>query len=115
MADNLMRHFFGGFVRMHILYHAAKEPVWGVEIMEELGRHGYKLGPGTVYPILHQLEADGYLTSKTTVVSGKRRKNYRITTAGRKLLRDARSKLRELVSEVLEDRDAMEAARGKDQ
>ncbi len=114
MPDNLMRHFFGGFVRMHILYHAAKEPVWGVEIMEELGRHGYRLGPGTLYPILHQLETDGYLISQATVVEGKRRKNYRITPAGRKLLRDARRKLRELVSEVLEDRDAMQAAKEED-
>ena len=81
MADDLMRHFFGGFVRMHILYHAAKEPMWGVEMMEELRRHGYNLGPGTLYPILHHLEAAGFLTSKTTVVSGKRRKNYRITNS----------------------------------
>ncbi len=111
MADDPLRQFFGGFVRMHILYHAAREPVWGVEIMEELGRHGYKLGPGTVYPILHQLEADGFLTVKTTVVSGKRRKNYKITRAGKKLLNDARRKLRELVSELLEDRDRMRRGR----
>jgi DNA-binding PadR family transcriptional regulator len=108
MPDNLMRHFFGGFVRMHVLYHANKEPIWGVEIMEELGRHGYKLGPGTIYPILHQLETDGYLISKTTVAAGKRRKTYRITRSGRKLLQEARKKLRELVSEVLEDRNAMQ-------
>jgi len=107
MANELLRHFFGGFVRMHVLYHAAKEPVSGVEMMEELRRHGYNLGPGTLYPILHHLEEAGYLTSKTIVVSGKRRKNYRITKAGQKLLQDARGKLRELVSEVLEDRDAM--------
>lgn len=113
MSDNLMRHFFGGFVRMHVLYHAAKEPIWGVEIMEELGRHGYKLGPGTLYPILHQLESDGYLISETTVVAGKCRKNYRITKTGRRLLQDARKKLRELVSEVLEDRDAMRVAKGE--
>jgi DNA-binding PadR family transcriptional regulator len=112
MADDLLRHFFGGFVRMHILYHAAKEPIWGVEIMEELERHGYKLSPGTLYPILHQLEAAGHLAATTTVVAGKRRKNYRITKTGRKLLHDARQKLRELVSEVLEDRDALRAARG---
>jgi DNA-binding PadR family transcriptional regulator len=73
--------------------------------MEELGRHGYKLSPGTLYPILHRLEADGYLTVTATVVSGKRRKNYQITRAGKKLLKDARVKLRELVSELLEDRD----------
>jgi DNA-binding PadR family transcriptional regulator len=107
MARDVLRHFFGGFVRMHVLYHAAKEPIWGAEMMEELRRHEYNLGPGTLYPILHHLEEAGYLTSKTIVVSGKRRKNYRITRAGRKLLQDARDKLRELVSEVLEDRDAM--------
>jgi len=115
MPDAALRHFFGGFVRMHILYHAAKEPIWGTEIMEELGRHGYKLSPGTLYPILHQLEMAGHLTATNTVVAGKRRKNYRITKTGRKLLRDGRQKLRELVSEVLEDRDALQAARGKDQ
>ena len=105
MAEAVLRHFFGGFVRMHILYHAAKEPISGVEVMEELGRHGYKLSPGTLYPILHQLEADGYLTVTATVVSGKRRKNYEITRAGKKLLKAARGKLRELVAELLEDRD----------
>jgi len=102
MAEDLLRHFFGGFVRMHVLYHAAQEPVWGVAIMAELKRHGYRLTAGTLYPVLHQLEAAGYLTAQTAVVSGKRRKNYRITKAGRKLLNDARGKLRELVSEVLE-------------
>ncbi len=107
MAEDLLRHFCGGFVRMHVLYHAAKEPVWGMAIMAELERHGYRLTPGTLYPILHQLEAAGYLTAKTAVVSGKQRKNYWITKTGRKLLNDARGKLRELVSEVLEDRDRM--------
>ena len=52
--------------------------------------------------ILHQLEAAGYLTAQSRLVAGKRRKNYRITGAGRKLLRDARGKLRELVSELLD-------------
>jgi len=113
MTADLLRHFFGGFVRMHVLYHAAKEPIWGVEIMEELRRHGYQLGPGTLYPILHQLEADGYLISESSVVNGKRRKNYRITEAGRKLLHEAREKLRELVSEVLEDRDALHGDHGE--
>ena len=105
MAQDLLRQFFGGFVRMHVLYHAAKEPIWGAEIMEELQRHGYKLSPGTLYPILHQLEGAGVLSAKTIVVSGKRRKTYRITRTGRKLLHEAREKLGELVSEVLDDRD----------
>jgi DNA-binding PadR family transcriptional regulator len=77
--DELIRHFFGGFVRLHILYHAAKEAICGIEMIEELHRHGYRLSPGTLYPILHHLEQAGYLTCEDAVVSGKRRKNYRIT------------------------------------
>lgn len=102
--DDLMRHFFGGFVRLHILYHADKESICGVEMIEELQRHGYKVSPGTLYPILHGLEEGGYLTCKEIVMSGKRRKNYRITGKGQKLLADAQGKLRELFSEVVEDR-----------
>ena len=106
-----LRQFFGGFVRLHILYHAAKEPIWGVEIIEELRRHGYRLSPGTVYPILHQLAEAGYLTRQDEVVAGRRRKKYRITRSGQTLLKKARAKLRELVGEVLEDRDRMAEGR----
>jgi DNA-binding PadR family transcriptional regulator len=108
--DELIRHFFGGFVRLHILYHAAKESICGVEMMEELHRHGYKLSPGTLYPILHQLQQAGYLACEEEVVSGKRRKNYRITKRGQKMLSEAQGKLRELFSEVVEDQDKKAAA-----
>lgn len=105
LTDDLLRHFFGGFVRLHILYHADKEPICGIELIEELERHGYRLSPGTLYPILHHLEAAGYISCDAEVVAGKRRKNYAITARGRKLLVTARTKLRELFSEVVEDRD----------
>ncbi len=103
--DPVARHFFNGFIRLHILYHAAKEPTYGAEITEELVRHGYRLSQGTLYPTLHQLEQLGYLHSHTEVVCGKRRRYYRATPAGRKVLRDARNKLLELVAEVVEDND----------
>jgi DNA-binding PadR family transcriptional regulator len=96
--------FFGGFVRMHVLYHAIREPVFGVAMMEELRRHGYEIGAGTLYPLLHQLEATGYLTSYSEVVAGRARRYYRATAAGTAALEVAKDKLRELVSEVLEDR-----------
>src|SRR4051794_13874166 len=96
--------FFGGFVRMHILYHARKEPIFGVEMMEELARHGYDVGAGTLYPMLHQLEAVGYLTSHAEVVAGKQRKYYRATPEGAAALEAAKVELRELVKEVVDDR-----------
>lgn len=106
MADDpITRHFFKGFVRLHILYHAAKEPIYGAEITEELVRHGYRVSQGTLYPTLHLLEELGYLKSRVEVVRGKQRKYYRATDAGRKVLVAARAKLLELVSEVVEDHD----------
>lgn len=113
-SNEVIRHFFGGFVRLHILYHADKEPICGVEMIEELGRHGYKLGPGTLYPILHQLAEAGYLTCQEEIVSKRRRKNYRITRKGKALLKDARNKLRELVAELVEDRDEMAGRRTRE-
>jgi DNA-binding PadR family transcriptional regulator len=88
---------------MHILYHAVREPIFGVEMMAELRRHGYAVGPGTLYPMLHQLEAAGYLTVHSEVVAGKQRKYYRATARGAAALERAKIKLRELVSEVLDD------------
>lgn len=106
MARNdLLRHFFGGFVRLHVLYHADKQAICGAEMIDELRRHGYRLSPGTLYPILHELEEAGYVSRSEQTVAGKRRKNYRITQRGRKLLKEARHKLKELFAEVVEDVD----------
>ena len=70
--------------------------------MEELGRHGYKLTPGTLYPILHELEEKGFLKSHTQIVQGKKRKYYEITPQGSKVIEEVKPKIRELVAEVLE-------------
>jgi DNA-binding PadR family transcriptional regulator len=101
-SDGLLHHFFGGFVRLHILYHADRGPICGVGMIAELQRHGYQLSPGTLYPILHALTADGYLVCDAETVGGRRRKNYRITRNGQRLLAEARRKLRELFAEVVE-------------
>jgi DNA-binding PadR family transcriptional regulator len=106
MADDpITRHFFNGFIRLHILYHAAKEPVYGAEIAEELTRHGYRVGPGTLYPTFHLLEKLGYLRIAAKLVGGRWRKYYRATPAGKKVLVEARQKLLELVTEVIEEHD----------
>jgi DNA-binding PadR family transcriptional regulator len=104
-ADPITRHFFNGFIRLHILYHAAKEPIYGAEITEELVRHGYRLSQGTLYPTLHLLEELGYLQSKAEVIQGKRRNYYRATALGRRALAEARTQLAELVAEVALDDD----------
>ncbi len=96
----MIRNFFLGFIKLHILHHASRGPVFGLALIRELESHGYALSPGTLYPILHGLERDGYLDSETQVVEGKQRKYYRATAAGRAALREARAKARELLKEI---------------
>jgi DNA-binding PadR family transcriptional regulator len=100
----MLRDFFIGFVKIHILYHASKDPIYGAEMMRELRRHGYSVSPGLMYPTLHALEKQGYLKSKEAVVRGKVRKYYEATAKGRKMLEKSREKIRELVEEVITEK-----------
>lgn len=92
-----------GLIRLHVLHHAAHEPIFGLGIIEELAHHGYKLSAGTVYPILHGLERRGYLRSKEERIGRRARRLYRATPEGRRALAAAKVKVRELFGELFED------------
>lgn len=97
----MLRDFFLGFIRVHVLHHASIEPVYGLWLIEELGKHGYKLSPGTLYPILHKLEEEKLLKSYSEKVDGKIRKYYRTTPKGIKTLSEIKEKINELIGEVM--------------
>jgi DNA-binding PadR family transcriptional regulator len=100
-AEKMLRDFFLGFVRVHLLHHASRGPVYGVSLIEGLAPHGYYLSPGTVYPLLHRMEEVGFLSRRDGMVEGKLRKYYSITPLGEQLLAEARGKIEELVREIL--------------
>jgi len=87
---------------LHVLYHAAHEPVFGLGMIEELSRHGYRISPGSLYPVLHALERKGYLRSSEKRNGRSLRKEYRATPLGRKALAAVKSKVRELFRELIE-------------
>ena len=97
------KDLYSGLIRLHILYHACKEPIFGLQMIEELGRHGYRLSAGTAYPLLHGLERKGHLKSSRKRRGKHSRRVYRATPAGRKALAAAKEKVRELFSELFED------------
>jgi DNA-binding PadR family transcriptional regulator len=98
---NIVRDFSRAAVQVHLMHHACEGEVHGAALIEELARHGYRLSPGTVYPMLHRLEAAGLLTSDEIVVHGRRRRIYRATAKGRKAFAACRRAVEELAGEVL--------------
>src|SRR5713226_1883485 len=93
---------YSGLIRLHVLHHAAEEPIFGLGMIEELSRHGYRISPGSLYPLLHGLEKKGYIRS-TEVRNGKSlRKVYRATHLGRKALAAAKEKVHELFRELMD-------------
>lgn len=105
MGSIIMKRMFLGFICLHVLHHAAERPVYGSWMIEELSQHGYKLSPGTLYPILHSLESEGLLSHYDENVSGKMRKYYIITELGRAELENARRYLAQLAKEAGERRE----------
>ncbi len=103
-ATSHHQELLGGFVRLHILHHAAKAPLVGFWIIEELARHGYRLSPGTLYPMLRGMELRGYLCAGALHREGRRTyRPYTATREGREALAQAKDKLRELFHELIEE------------
>src|SRR5680860_273581 len=96
-----MRELMRGAVRLHVLHHAAQEPIHGAWMSAELARHGYAISPGTLYPTLHRMQEDGLHTSTMEVVQGRTRRVYRATDAGLAALAEGRRAVAELAAELL--------------
>jgi PadR family transcriptional regulator len=101
--SNHQRELFSGLIRLHVLHHSCQEPIFGLGMIEELARHGYRLSPGTLYPLLDGLEKKGLLRSSRRLVEGRFRRVYRATPAGRKALKTAKHRVKELFGELFED------------
>lgn len=102
MQAQIIRKMFLGFIHIHILYHAKKEPFYGAWMIEELNEHGYSMSPGTLYPLLNNLEQDGLLSKTSQVIEGKRRYYYSITPLGNDVLEEGIKRATELVNEIKE-------------
>ena len=94
------KDLYSGLIRLHVLHHAAEQPVYGAWIIEELHHHGYEISPGTLYPMLHGLERKGYLKSRQEGNGKRARRLYTITPKGLKSLNEAREKVKELFGEL---------------
>jgi PadR family transcriptional regulator PadR len=96
------RDLYSGLIRLHVLHHAAEKPIFGFGMMEELARHGYRISPGSLYPLLKGLEKKGYLRSTEQRNGKSLRKVYRATALGKRALAASKNKVKELFHELME-------------
>jgi PadR family transcriptional regulator, regulatory protein PadR len=98
--DPLVREFLLTFWKIHVLRHAAeKQGVYGQWMLEELARHGYRLSPGTLYPLLTRMCRRGWIRAGVPERSTAPRV-YRITAAGSAVLMRLRASIGELQDEI---------------
>jgi PadR family transcriptional regulator PadR len=96
------QELLSGLIRIHILYHACREPIFGLGMIEELQHHGYKMSAGTLYPMLHGLESRGLLRSEKVCLGGRIRRVYKATASGQEALAKAKEKVKLLLGELVE-------------
>jgi len=102
-ADVIANEILLAFWKVHILHHAEKEPVYGLWMMEELRQHGYRISPGTLYPLLRRMEKYGWLKAEGKPDAPRRqRRCYRLTKQGGEVLAMLRKQVTELHHEVVE-------------
>ncbi len=90
-----------GLIRLHVLHHASEQDIYGQWMIDELAGHGYRLSPGTLYPMLHAMERRGCLVSRVEKDGKVTRKHYRVTTKGLEGLVVDKERLRELMGETM--------------
>jgi len=113
MRDPVAREFLLAFWKIHILHHAAdRRGVYGQWMLEELRHHGYRLSPGTLYPILARMEEHGWLRADEPERS-KAARVYRLTAGGRDVLNQLLASLDELYREVAKHASRRKRRKGR--
>jgi DNA-binding PadR family transcriptional regulator len=99
MRDPVVREFLLAFWKIHILHHAAEQGVYGQWMLEELHHHGYRLSPGTLYPMLARMADRGWLRA-TESKRSRGPRVYHLTARGHQVLTRILDSLDELHHEV---------------
>lgn len=95
--------FLNGVPELLVLQLLSRRTLHGYELLRAIERASgqvLEFGEGCIYPILHRLEKDGYLSSSRETVGGRSRVVYRITASGRKRLRGRVAAWRSIVEAV---------------
>lgn len=81
--------FLNGVPELLVLQLLARRDMYGYEVVKAIqttSREAFAFGEGSIYPVLHQLEAQKLVKSRRTEVEGRSRLYYSLTGGGKKRL-----------------------------
>jgi len=88
----VIKSFIHSLNLLIILWLLSVKPRHGYGIIKEFRKlTGLKLNPGTVYPLLHMLEKEGFAISRWVIEKNKARRHYFLTVKGKELFKKFRS------------------------
>ena len=96
-------NFMNGVPELLILRLLSKQEMYGYELVQAISdytRQTISLGEGVVYPVLHGLEAGGYLKARRKAVGGRTRVYYAITAAGQRRLKEMASTWQKITTAI---------------
>ncbi|MCW3478942.1 PadR family transcriptional regulator [Neisseriaceae bacterium JH1-16] len=91
------KDLYGSLICLQIFHHVAEGPIFGLEFIENLRRHGYEMSRGMPYSMLHGQAKKGYLASRQECSGRQARHVYDITEPGRVAPAEAKTKVKELL------------------
>lgn len=92
---------FRNFLDLMVLRLVQQEPLWGYKIIKyAMEKHGISIRHGALYPLLNNLEREGYLKSRKEAMNGRVRKIYEITSKGMKIVNTYNDYLKEQIEEA---------------
>ena len=87
--DYWERSFMAGSTKLYILSVLSKGPLHGYGVLKEIKDKSdgcCTITPGTIYPVLRELERDGFIVSSKAMTSGRTRITYELTSRGKQVL-----------------------------
>ncbi len=101
---DIVRAVVRGFSRAVILWLISQKPMSGYTIIKEIEKlTEQKFHAGIIYPLLYELEKDGFISGEWTQKGGRRIKYYSITEKGTQMLNQLRQRFEMPLKEVLKD------------
>jgi PadR family transcriptional regulator, regulatory protein PadR len=101
-AGTADRELYSGLIRLHVLHHAVEGPIFGLGMIEELARHGYRISPRASIRSSRGLRKKGASDRLSSGMASRSAEFIEPLRSARRCWQASKSKVYELFHELIE-------------